>query len=71
MMDFLKGPRGQEFQDITLLVDGTPVSAHKVSLSLSFFAVLLSRIFLIFHSAETAYLYWGLGLCTSSTTNLS
>ena len=48
MMDFLQTSQGQEFQDITLLVDGAPVSAHKVifaSLSLlSFFAVPLNRI---------------------------
>ena len=30
MLDFLQGARGQEFHDITLIVDGEPVGAHKV-----------------------------------------
>lgn len=30
MLDFLQGARGQDFHDITLIVDGEPVGAHKV-----------------------------------------
>ena len=48
MMDFLQTSQGQEFQDITLLVDGAPVSAHKV-----IFASLSLLSFLLFHSVES------------------
>ena len=30
MLDFLQGARGQDFHDITLIVDGEPIGAHKV-----------------------------------------
>ena len=30
MSDFLQGARGQDFHDITLIVDGEPIGAHKV-----------------------------------------
>ena len=30
MLDFLQGVRGQDFHDITLIVDGEPLGAHKV-----------------------------------------
>ena len=30
MLDFLQGARGQDFHDITLMVDGEPIGAHKV-----------------------------------------
>lgn len=30
MLDFFQGARGQDFHDITLIVDGEPVGAHKV-----------------------------------------
>ena len=30
MLDFLQSSRGQDFHDITLIVDGEPVGAHKV-----------------------------------------
>ena len=30
MLDFLQGARGQDFHDITLMVDGEAIGAHKV-----------------------------------------
>ena len=30
MLDFLQGARGQDFYDITLMVDGEAIGAHKV-----------------------------------------
>lgn len=30
MLDFLQGAPGQDFHDITLMVDGEPIGAHKV-----------------------------------------
>ena len=30
MVDFFQGARGQDFHDITLMVDGEPIGAHKV-----------------------------------------
>lgn len=33
MQAFLKGAIGQEFCDITLMLDGTPISAHKAVLA--------------------------------------
>lgn len=36
LLDFQQGARGQDFHDITLMVDGEPVVAHKVLNMLSF-----------------------------------
>lgn len=36
LLDFQQGARGQDFHDITLMVDGEPVVAHKVLNILSF-----------------------------------
>ena len=31
MMEFFQGARGEDFHDITLMLDGEPIGAHKVS----------------------------------------
>lgn len=30
MMEFFQGARGEDFHDITLMLDGEPIGAHKV-----------------------------------------